>query len=449
MQISRFVVCYRDVRPGEHVLYDVLGDRYVGVDDHTLDAIERWKSGAAPADAAEQETQEVLLEDNFLARGREEDDQRLRAHLEEASQGIPGTLFVTLMPTLQCNLACSYCFQKENPSFTKMSSPTEDATLEWIIRQVDERALRHLRVHYFGGEPTTRKDYCLRTAQVLSSAMAARGGTFEWQMTTNGVLLDVEFARGMERFGKGTFKVTLDGDKETHDQERVYRDGRGSFDVIFDNVVALAEADCKVRVGGNFFPDQAASFERLLDRIEKSGIARKLQGVRFKPVADTQRNGTGTCTGCSAKEETQTLVQLNKSVERRKLAAPVLQGEMLESMLGPCELHWKNNYTIDPDGRVYKCPAVAGLPEMAVADVASEAAEKIAPLVELRPWEQCGDCPYLPVCVGGCLGSQFLKTGRRDQVACKKESFEQSFRETVVHRYLAEFAEEEVRTEAA
>jgi uncharacterized protein len=111
-------------------------------------------------------------------------------------------------------------------------------------------------------------------------------------------------------------------------------------------------------------------------------------------------------------------------------------------------LHWKNSYTIDPEGNVYKCPAVAGLPDLAVAQVASKAAEKIAPLVELRPWEQCGDCPYLPVCVGGCLGGLYLKTGRRDQVACKKDMFEQSFRETVVRRYLTEFPEQEQRTAA-
>src|SRR5919202_67349 len=147
----------------------------------------------------------------------------------------------------------------------KMSSPTEDATLECILREIDARGLHTLHVHYFGGEPTTRKDYCLRTAEVLSSAMKARGGTFRWEMTTNGIQLDVDFAKQMESFGSGVFKVTLDGDKETHDRMRVYRDGRGSFDVIFDNVVALARAGCKVYVTGHFFPDQAASFEKLLD----------------------------------------------------------------------------------------------------------------------------------------------------------------------------------------
>jgi uncharacterized protein len=437
MHLSRFVVPYENVRPGEHVLYSVLEDRYIGVDQLTLAAVERWKQGAAPASADERETQNVLLEDGFLVDDRSVDDERLRAHLEQASEGVPGTLFVTLMPTLQCNLACNYCFQKDFPAFTKMSNHTEDATLEWILRVVDERGLRTLNVHYFGGEPTTRKDFCLRSAKILDSAMRARGGEFAWLMTTNGVLLDLPFAQEMERYGTGGYKVTLDGDKETHDQERVYRDGRGSFDVILNNVITLAKNGSRVRLGGNFLPHQASSFEKLLDRLEAAGVAELLDGVRFKPIIDTKT----ACTGCPSqqKTETQTLVQLNKSIEKRKMVADAYQGELLESLLGPCELHWKNNYTIDPEGRVFKCPAVAGLPDLAVANVASREVEKIAPLLELRPWEQCGDCPYMPVCVGGCLGGLFLQTGRRDQVACKKETFEQSFRETIIHRYIAEF----------
>ena len=41
MRLSRFVVTYKDVRPGEHVLFDVIGDQYVGIDDATLAATGR------------------------------------------------------------------------------------------------------------------------------------------------------------------------------------------------------------------------------------------------------------------------------------------------------------------------------------------------------------------------------------------------------------------------
>src|SRR6266436_8668559 len=90
MQLSRFTVTYEGIRPGEHVLYNVLEDRYAGVDDFTLRALTRWAAGEAPATVEESESQEILLEDGFLVRERAEDDARVRAHLDKAREGIPG-----------------------------------------------------------------------------------------------------------------------------------------------------------------------------------------------------------------------------------------------------------------------------------------------------------------------------------------------------------------------
>ena len=81
MQLSRFTVTYEGIRPGEHVLYNVLEDRYAGVDDLTLGALTRWGAGEEPATAEERESQEILREDGFLVRERAEDDARVRAIL--------------------------------------------------------------------------------------------------------------------------------------------------------------------------------------------------------------------------------------------------------------------------------------------------------------------------------------------------------------------------------
>src|SRR5690242_4643636 len=89
MQLSRFVVAYPEVRPGEHILYSVLEDRYTGVDEPTLRAIERWKAGESPRDDEEREVQAALIEDGLLVEGRAQDDERLRAHLDKAREGIP------------------------------------------------------------------------------------------------------------------------------------------------------------------------------------------------------------------------------------------------------------------------------------------------------------------------------------------------------------------------
>ncbi len=410
MLLSRFVVTYPAVQEDEHVLYDVLSDRYVGVDGAALAALARVAAGGGDDD--DRALAGGLAPQGFVVADRAADDERLRAHLARVARGIPGTMFVTLMPTLACNLACTYCFQKGSPAFNTMTRETEAQAIDFILRKVDEAGTPQLRVEYFGGEPLARKEVVVRTAEILSRAMAARGGGFSWHVITNGIALDRPFVDAMRPFGHGGVKVTLDGDKETHDQARVYRSGKGSFDEIFANLAAVA-GHVHLEVGGNFLPGQEASYARLVQRLEDAGILGKLAAVKFKPVVETAASELGSCAGscASPRAESETLVTLDRLLRKKKLGG--VRSETLDGLVsGPCELHWDTSYVIDPDGLVYKCPAVAGRPEVAVGSVRDGATGR-APLLELRPWEQCGDCAYMPVCVGGCLGGQYLKTGRR------------------------------------
>ncbi len=443
MQLSRFVTTFRDARPGEHVLYDVAGDRYVGVDDSILAAIGRWRE-SPPASDTEREGCSALAEAGFLVEDEAADAARLEEHFRRSAEGMPGTMYVTWMPTLACNLACTYCFQKDHPASGRMSAEIEAAAQEWILRQVDEARTARLLVHYIGGEPLAHEDLVLRTARALSEAMAARGGSFEWELTTNGVGLEAGFVNELLATGTGAVKLTLDGDQETHDAARVHRSGRGTFEEVFAALVAVAK-ECpgvKLRVGGNFRAGQAASYERLLERMEQAGLRGRVEQIRFKPVLESDSAAgpaQGGCTGCtSTSSEAETLVQINRSVERRGLAREPLPSV---DAAGLCEVHWKNAYVVDPGGLVYKCLAVAGRPEMAIGRV-SYGVRRADPLTAARPWERhapCATCAYLPACGGGCIGGRYLATGRTGEVLCRIEQFEKSFREEIVGRYLAEF----------
>ncbi|MBI5070668.1 MAG: radical SAM protein [Deltaproteobacteria bacterium] len=441
MRLSRFVIPYRDVQPGEHVLYDVVSDRYVGVDDAALESLARWRRGG-PVLPAEQEAAEALRELGFLVEGEAEDEARLAGARRTAASGRPGSFYVTLMPTLACDLACTYCFQKDHPAQGHMKPEVEAAALEWIERAVARSTAQKLVVAYIGGEPLARKDYVLRSAARLSAAMARMGRAFEWQLVTNGVSLDVDFARSLSALGQGEIKLTLDGDRETHDAGRVYRDGRGTFDRVFAALVAVAHTcpEIRLRVGGNFREGQEASFEALLDRMAAAGLAGRLKSVDFKPVVE---GGCATSCGSRASE---TLVQLRGATSQRGLTRQAPRGV---DQLAPCELHWDDAWTIDPSGRLYKCLAVAGRPELALGDVRSEALRP-DPLLAGEPWKACApDCPFVPVCLGGCLGGKVATGGRLGETACDRPLLEDQFRREIRRRYLEEFHRDEAVNAAA
>ena len=435
MRLSRFIATYRDAVPGEHVLYDVLDDRYVGVDERALAAIGRWRD--APPAEDERESAETLREMGFVVETDADDEARLAGAEARARKGPDGTTYVTLLPTLACNLACTYCIQQDTPN-TRMDAATEEETVAFVLRKVDEARSARLTVHYIGGEPLTRKDLVLRTAERFASAMRERGGTFDWELTTNGIGLRAEFLKALLAHGKGSVKLTLDGDRETNDLARVWRSGQGTFDEVYGALLEVAR-DCPtvaLRLGGNFRGGQEASYERLLDRLERDGLGGRFELVRFKPVIDLAPS----CGSCAeAPGEASGLVQLGSSVKRRGLARE--QEKAGVDSFGACEIHWGNAWVIDPDGNVYRCFSLAGHPEMKIGTVRDGAGGQDR-LAAARPWASdpgCATCPYVPTCFGGCLAGAYLQTGRSGTVLCRRDYFEAVFREEVVQRYLAEF----------
>jgi pyruvate-formate lyase-activating enzyme len=278
---------------------------------------------------------------------------------------MPGTLYVTLITTLACDLACTYCFQKDHPAAGRMSAATETATLTWIEREAVASGARRVLVHYIGGEALLRKDFVVRTAQRLRDALGARAIDFAWEVTTNGVGLDPDIVRRLLEHGPGAVKVTLDGDRTTHAAARVSRDGRGTFDRIFGALLAVAREcpEVELRVGGNLRrgADARASASRLLDRMEAAGLGGRLQWVRFKPVVDLE-GGCGR--GCGA--DPIDADDASREAFERGLANTALGG--IDAMT-PCELHWQRSFVIDTAGRIYRCLAVAGRRELALGTV--------------------------------------------------------------------------------
>lgn len=131
--------------------------------------------------------------------------------------------------TERCNMACTYCFQQtlypdDQP---RMSMELLRETMRWFIDQAEGD---HVTVQYFGGEPLMEWPLIVEAHGMLEAAQA--DGTiagFRQTITTNGTLVTPERARWMvERDFDLTF--SFDGPPEQNDSQRVFKNGRGTYD---------------------------------------------------------------------------------------------------------------------------------------------------------------------------------------------------------------------------
>ena len=388
-----------------------------------LDGREPAQDGAQMPPAT-REAVSALAEHGFLVPTREREWEALETHFarhrEDASE-----LRVTVLTTLQCNFACDYCYQGDHaPSSApaaKMSPETAGRVVAWVEREMARVRPRRLVLTFFGGEPL------LNTPAMFEIAgrcwLAAQEAGIEQAVTiiTNGLLLSPAIVERLLPFGLRAVKVTLDGDRETHDRTRPLRGGQGTFDRIIENIRQVAPL-VPISIGGNFDAASVESYPALLDFLKDQDFAGQIRQVAFKPVirpsAQAAPRGVipltlvgqdraplnGSCT-TSAGSSSGSVCDSCHFVDDQMA---FLQGETRRHgfatvdgvHMGPCELYRRHSHTIGPDGSLFACPGFTGDQAQAVGHIHRDAdpvqAAASARFGRLAPWRQCGDCAFIP-----------------------------------------------------
>lgn len=154
-------------------------------------------------------------------------------------------MHLILLPTEQCNFRCVYCY--EDFSIGNMKPSVVAGVKRLLERRVP--ALRQLHIGWFGGEPLI----ALKVIEEISeSAMSLTqdipGIVYTSEVTTNGYRLDLATAQRLYELNIRHYQITLDGPKEFHNQTRVQRNGKGSFGIIWDNLVALRSSSLAINI---------------------------------------------------------------------------------------------------------------------------------------------------------------------------------------------------------
>jgi len=100
---------------------------------------------------------------------------------------------------------------------------------------------------FLGGEPLANRPVLRAATEYAASLAQDRGVNVTFSITTNGTLVTEEDAAFFERHGFAV-TVSLDGLRETHDQQRPFKRGGGTFDVIMKRVEPLLAIQRQMQV---------------------------------------------------------------------------------------------------------------------------------------------------------------------------------------------------------
>src|SRR3954447_14330952 len=327
-----------------------------------------------------------------------------------AGTGDRTSFALTVVTSLGCNFDCPYCFQ------VKPRAILDDETVGLLAEVLEEQlpTIERFQVTWFGGEPLLATDRIDELSDAFISRCDAADVAYSADIVTNGYLLTPDVARRLCEARVGSAQITLDGPAETHDLMRPLRNGRGTFDVILDNVVACADL-IPISIRVNLDTANAGRYEELLDQLVERDLAGRISVYPGQLVAYDE--------GIGAPSETYrpqcfTLPEFAE-VEREFLAAARARGlasaALPQPVSTPCTAVKVNELVVGANGELYKCWDSVGNHAEEIGHLRSwhDQNDRVLKWLRYDPFtdDGCRSCIALPTCMGGCAHNQMTDPG--------------------------------------
>ncbi len=149
---------------------------------------------------------------------------------------------VTFIVTEDCQLRCKYCYLAGKNKTRKMGFEVARATIDHLLRNREEFRERAIIWDFIGGEPFLEVDLIDRICDYAKLRMYETDhpwfDNYRFSFSTNGLLYG---KKAVQRFiAKNrthiSIGISIDGTKRKHDAQRIFPNGKGSYDAVAKNI---------------------------------------------------------------------------------------------------------------------------------------------------------------------------------------------------------------------
>ncbi len=157
----------------------------------------------------------------------------------------PNVLGVWLHITNQCNLRCKYCYVHKTEE--KMSDQTGCTAIKNILRDAKKHGIKRIVIKFSGGECLLEFAKVKKFHQLAVKLGEKANIAIESVIMTNGTLLTPKIVKEIKD-NHFRLAISLDGPKEQNDQQRIFRNGKGSFNRVEQGIKRIQQAQIPFNV---------------------------------------------------------------------------------------------------------------------------------------------------------------------------------------------------------
>lgn len=260
MKRSKYNIFLED--NNSYYIFNQLSSAFFEIDEQLFSTLQKEDSSLDPI---EKEEIDFLLGGNFLCDDDliEENVLLQRNRIHRYSNRVAR---ITIMPTLNCNFKCWYCYESHVES--KMDEDTMASTILFIKNIIRKNKLQTLHLDWFGGEPLLYfEEVMYPVAKELLLFCKEENVNFIHGITTNGYLINLDMIQKMKEIKLTTFQITLDGSAHFHNKTRFSKTDRQTYDTIVRNIENLCReieyVSMTLRI--NYTPQNLSTIDEIAD----------------------------------------------------------------------------------------------------------------------------------------------------------------------------------------
>lgn len=327
---------------------------------------------------------------------------------------IPDTLAVWLHVNNQCNLRCDYCYIRKTEA--ALTPEIGRRAIDAVFRSAIRHGFRGIKLKYAGGEASLNANTWLPLHDFAVQQSDGLNLDLDAVLLSNGVALGRRLIETLRERGIRVM-ISLDGVGATHDAQRKFPNGRGSFEAVSRTLDRLQKLGVtpfvSVTVSGRNLAGLPVTVAYLLERALPFGLYFYRDNECTQGLSDLRF------------DEAQVIEAMNDAFDviEANLPGRVLLGALVDraSFLAPhrwpCGVG-QNYLVIGPSGTVSKCqmemerPVTSIFADDPLASIQSDLRGLQNPPVDEKVG--CRDCTWRYWCAGGCPLTAYRASGRYD-----------------------------------
>ena len=433
LKLSRYAVIIDDYPiQGKHLIFNTFSHSMVSIGDELKEIINGFALGNVPTG----KTEDVrMLEKMGILTSKKFDETQIARSWYKKFRSETSSIRVTILTTYACNFNCTYCVQEGVKKPVYMDDSCSDSLVQWLLDKIEEYKTKRMNLMFYGGEPLLNTGPILRISRKLQEFAVRNGIVLRSSITTNGSLIDSEMLEELTNYGLKSVKITLDGVKEVHDNRRPFKNGKGSFDVIVENMWHIP-TDIELEVQANLDSENIDSFPQLLDFFERSRLKDRIDNLIVSPVVpslglnSTVREQRLNCMDSLDSYLSNQMDYMKRMVLEREFRSRV---DAIDYTL--CDMNrLGTTLIIDPLGDIYNCHSFVGREGFSIGDIYHSELKGIREILPDQ-MEECFQCTFFTVCGGGCRYKAYMLYGDDTKLFCEKEIVEHQIKELIKLRY--------------